>query len=124
MFFRSLVLIASLVLVCSCGYSAGPGGINRDVLLFPADSTTQQPLDTEVSADFGSEIEQPPDWSTAFTLTKDGAGDNLCTVYNYDASRHIAYCLHDALDANSSYRVLVNGILAINGAVATWQTTE
>ena len=124
MSFRNMLSVLSLILVCSCGYSAGPGAINRDVLLFPADGTTQQPLDTEVTADFGSEIEQPPDWATAFMLLKDGAGDNLCTSYNYDGSRHIAYCLHDALDANSSYRVLVNGILAINGATALWQTVE
>ena len=124
MSFRSLVLIVSLVLVCSCGYSVGAGGINRDVLLFPADATTQQPFDTEVSAEFGSEIQEPSDWSTVFTLKKDGSGDNLCTDYNYDGGRHIAYCLHDDLDTNSSYRVLMNGILGVNGATALWQTAE
>jgi hypothetical protein len=124
MSFRRLILIVSLILVCSCGYSAGPGGINRDVLLTPADATTQQPLDTEVSAEFGSEIDVPADWSTAFTLKKDGSGDNLCTNYNYDDGRHIATCMHDALDPNSSYQTLVDDILAVNGAVAMWHTAE
>lgn len=124
MSFRSLVLIIAFFLVCSCGYSTGPGGIDRDVLLFPADGTTQQPIDAEVSAEFGSEIDVPPDWSTAFTLKKDGSGDNLCTGYNYDNGRHIAYCLHDDLDNNASYQTLVDNILAVNGAVAMWHTEE
>jgi hypothetical protein len=124
MSFRSLVLAASLVLVCSCSYSTGGGEVGVSVLLFPADATTQQPLDTEVSAEFSGEFEMPQDWSTVFTLKKGGSGDNLCTDYNYDDGRHIAYCLHADLDPNASYQTLVNGILAVNGAVAMWHTEE
>lgn len=121
---RSFLLAASLVFICSCSYSVGgeTGGVT--VLLFPADATTQQPLDTEISAEFSDEIEVPTDWASVFTLKKGGSGDNLCTDYNYDSGRHIAYCLHDDLDANTSYQTLVNGILAVNGAVAMWHTEE
>ena len=124
MYFRSLVLTASLVVICSCSYSTGGGGVGVSVLLFPADATTQQLLDTEVSAEFSGEFEVPQDWATVFTLKKGGAGDNLCTDYNYDGGRHIAYCLHDDLDPNTSYQTLVNDILAVNGAVAMWHTEE
>lgn len=124
MFFRSLVLIASLVLVCSCGYSVGGTQVGVTVLLSPADATTQQPVDVEITADFSGVIEIPADWSTVFTLKKGGSGDNLCTVYNYDGGRHIAYCLHDDLDPNASYQTLVSGILAVNGSMAMWHTAE
>jgi hypothetical protein len=121
---RSLILIASLLLIGACSYSVGGTDVTISVLLSPADATTQQPIDVEITAEFSGEIEVPTDWSTVFTVKKGGSGDNLCTDYNYDGGRHIAYCLHDDLENNTSYQSLVNGILAVNGAVAMWHTEE
>jgi len=124
MYFRSLILLTLLIFSYSCSYSAGGTDVTINVLLSPADATTQQPIDVEISAEFSDGIEAPTDWSTVFTLKKGGSGDNLCTDYNYDGGRHIAYCLHDDLENNTSYQTLVSGILAVNGAVAMWHTEE
>lgn len=124
MSYRNLILMVSLILLCSCSYSVGGHSDGINTILFPADATTQQPVDVEITADFSGQIEPPEDWSTVFTLKEGGAGDNLCTDYNYDGGQHIATCLHDDLDNNTSYTTLVTGILATNGASAMWHTEE
>lgn len=121
---RIAISLLSMLALCACGYSAGGGGTGGgiDVLLTPADGVTQQALDTEISAEFEDEIEEQQTWASVFTVKMDGAGDNLCTGYNYDADRHIATCLHDELEPDTSYTTLVTGILAVNGSEAVWTT--
>jgi hypothetical protein len=121
-----VVLLFPMLMLGACGYSAGDGGAGGgiNVLLTPADGVTQQAIDTEISAEFEDEIEEQQDWASVFTVKKEGAGDNLCTSYNYDADRHIATCLHDDLELDTSYTTLVTGLLAVNGSQAIWRTTD
>jgi len=120
-----LLMIATLLAPYgACSYSQGghTGGIST--ALTPADAMTGQPVDVEVLAEFSEQIQIPDDWATYFTLTKGGSGDNLCTDYEYDDERHIAYCIHDDLEANTAYQTLVTGLLAVNGAAALWSTED
>lgn len=116
--------IVSMLALCACGYSAGHGGTGGgiNVLLTPADGTTEQPLDIEISAEFSDAVENQEDWPSVFTVKREGAGENLCTTYNYDEDRHIATCLHDDFELDTSYTTLVTGILAVNGNQAIWRT--
>lgn len=123
-YFKIICVASFFIFACACGYSVGgnPGG--TDVILSPADGTTEQAVDVGVTADFSDTVEVPEDWSTVFTLKLNGSGDNLCTSYNYDGDQHIATCLHDDLDANTSYDTLVTGMLTVNGKNAMWRTAE
>lgn len=120
----SWIIIAALfsLSLASCGYSVGGNNSSGSTLLFPADGATLQTVDVEVVAEFSGNIEVYTDWADYFTLTADGSGDNLCTSYNYDNGRYILTCLHDDLDNATTYVAVVTGILATNGAMATWET--
>ena len=60
-------------------------------------------------------------WGSFFTLTKAGSADNLCTDYNVNSGVTNVQCLHDDLELDSSYLMLVQHPQA-DGASGTFTT--
>ncbi|MFH1829661.1 MAG: hypothetical protein ABH871_02640 [Pseudomonadota bacterium] len=127
----SFIIKCALVIMLAlctgaCGYSVGRDGEGEGitVTLSPADGTTEQPVDVDVTAEFGDTIEQPISWYDVFSLKKGGAGDNLCTDITYSTESKIATCHHDDLDVDTSYETRLSGVLQTNGKIVIFSTAQ
>ncbi len=80
------------------------------VTLSPANGSAGLPLDTAVTAVFSGAITEPSDWSSVFTLKKEGAGDNLCTAITYDDGALTATCEHAVFERLAAYTTEVIGL--------------
>ena len=120
------VVIMLTVCIGACGYSVGRGGEGDgiSVTLLPADGTTDQPVDVDVTAEFGDTVEQPASWADVYSLKKEGADDNLCTDFTYSTESKIATCHHDDLDPGASYETRVSGVLQVNGEIVMFHTSQ
>lgn len=122
---RTASVFILLILMASCGYTAGESSIFTNVRLFPENEAVDQPLDVEVAAVFEGDKSGVTDWSVGFTLKKDDEGPNLCTGYTYDSMEYTTVCEHDPLDPASTYVTGLDGLpFGATGGATQWQTVS
>ncbi len=99
----ALLALASLLAFSStCGQDRLPS-----VTITPEAGAVDQAVDVLVMATFSSSVSNMGSWSSFFTLTKVGSSDNLCTDYNVSSDVTNVQCLHDDLEPDSSYLIIV-----------------
>lgn len=97
-----LAMVSLLAFSSTCGQERLPS-----VTITPDNDAIDQPVDVLVMATFSRSVSDMGPWSNFFTLTKAGAADNLCTDYNVSSDWTNVQCVHDDLDPNSSYLIIV-----------------
>ena len=122
-----LSAMAAVLMAFGCG-GGGPGGnLNVSsivVTLSPADGANGVTLDAVVTVTFSGAITEPSDWTVVFTVTKDNAGDTLCTDVSYDSDNLVATCTHDDFELGNSYTITVAGLTDVEGKeISTTQAT-
>ncbi|MFA4874938.1 MAG: Ig-like domain-containing protein, partial [bacterium] len=120
---RRLSMLIFAVVIVLFAASCGSGRADMDVTLSPANGTIDQALDVPITAVFGSDVTEPANWTNAFFVKKDNAGDTICTLVTYTSSNKTAVCAHDPLEASTSYTATLTGVIAVNGEISTWTTS-
>ena len=106
-----------------CGYSPGSSpGVS--VTISPLDGSINQAFDVDVTASFGTDVTQPQNWIDAFMLKLTDEGETLCTEVVYSSTGALATCVHDDLDPNTQYLVILTGVVAVNGKRTVFTTGE
>jgi hypothetical protein len=101
-FFSLIALLALLAFNSQCGEERLPS-----VTVTPDDGAVDQAVDVLVQVTFSRSVSDMGPWSNFFTLTKVGSIANLCTDYNVNTDRTNVQCVHDDLELDSSYLIVV-----------------
>jgi len=97
-----LALNVLLALSSTCGQERIP-----DVTTTPDNGAVDQAVEVVVMVTFSRSVADMGPWSNFFTLTEEGSADNLCTAYNANSDRTSVQCVHDDLEPDSSYLIIV-----------------
>lgn len=100
--FTFLALLALLAFNSQCGEDRLPS-----VTITPDNGAVDQAVDVLVMAAFSRGVADMGLWGSFFTLTKASSAVNLCTGYNVNNDVTNVQCLHDDLEPNSSYLIIV-----------------
>ena len=100
--FTFFALLALLAFNSQCGDDILP-----NITITPEGDSVDQAVDVLVMATFSRSVSDMGSWSAFFTLTKAGSADNLCTDYNVSSDVKNVQCLHDDLELDSSYLIIV-----------------